>query len=89
MKYYKSKDYYYITYTSQNFVTLNPRYKIGINIFILQYDGENFFVKETIESVNEKEYVDKKFFPVIRWCVFGWRKRDIIEQVFTKDWYGH
>jgi len=87
MKYYKNKDYYYISYHSHDFVKYNPRYKVGTDIFILQYDGKMFFVKEVIESNNEEEYLKKEFIPTIRWCVIGWKKEDVIKQIFEKNWY--
>lgn len=88
MRKYKNKDYYYISYTSPGFVKLNPRYEVSINIFILQYDGEMFFVKKVIDSANEKEYFNKRFFPNMNLCILGWDKRNVVNQIFTKDWYG-
>ena len=40
MRKYKNKDYYYIKYSSPDFVRLNPKYSVGVDIFVLQYDGK-------------------------------------------------
>ena len=86
---YKNKDYYYITYSSPGFVRLNPKYKVGVNIFILQYDGKTFYVKKAIDAINKKEYIGLNFFPNTTVCVLGCDKKDVIGQIFKKDWYGH
>jgi len=88
MRHYKNKDYYYISYYSPEFVKVNTRYKVGVNIFILQYDGDMFYVNKVIDSDNVEEFTDKRFYPVSKWCVIGWKKEDVIKQIFEKDWYG-
>ncbi len=88
MRHYKNKDYYYIKYCSPEFVKLNTRYNVGVDIFTLRYDGKMFYVTDVIDSNNVKLYTGK-FFPTIRWCVIGWKKEDVIKQIFEKDWYEH
>lgn len=89
MRKYKNKDYYYIKYSSPDFVRLNPKYSVGVDIFVLQYDGKMFYVKEAIDATNKKEYIGLSFFPYPPICVLGWDKKDVINQIFTKDWYGY
>ena len=89
LRHYKNKTYYYISYASQGFVDFNPQYKVGITIAELEMNDQNMFVtKKFIESVNTDKYgPNHPFLPSTLWCVIGYDKKDVIEQIFTKEWY--
>ncbi len=54
------KEIYYICYHGDNFTKLNPRYKNGVTIQILNKEAKWYTVKETIMSPNGKDfYLDK------------------------------
>jgi len=86
---YKNKTYYYVGYASEGLVRFNPEYKVGLTIALLKLrDDDMFITTEIIDSVNKNVYgPDKAFFPSLYTHVVGWDKRDVIEQVFSKEWY--